>query len=57
MKEEEDRESVRPEQTVSEMVEEVLRHQAKALLEQSGQSFKATMEAIQLCDTCSPTVT
>ena len=48
---------MRPEQTVSEMVEEVLGRQAKALVEQSSQSFKAAMEAIQLCDTCSPTVT
>jgi hypothetical protein len=41
---------VRPEQTVSEMVEEVLRRQAKTLVEQSGQSFIAAMEAVSNTD-------
>jgi hypothetical protein len=43
-------ESVRPEQTVSEMVEEVLRRQAKALVEQTDQSFKAAMDAVSNTD-------
>jgi uncharacterized protein YecA (UPF0149 family) len=34
------------EQTVSEMVEEVLGRQAKALLELTGQPFKAAMDAV-----------
>jgi hypothetical protein len=37
---------MRPEQTVSEMAEEVLRRQAKTLVEQTGQSFEAAMEAV-----------
>ncbi len=41
---------MRPEQTVSEMVEEVLGRQAKALVEQSGQSFKAAMDAVSNTD-------
>ena len=41
---------MRPEQTVIEMVEEVLRRQAKALVEQSGQSFKAAMETVSNTD-------
>ena len=41
---------MRPEQTVIEMVEEVLRRQAKTLVEQSGQSFKAAMEAVSKTD-------
>ncbi len=41
---------MRPEQTVLEMVEEVLRRQAKALVEQTGQSFKAAMEATSNTD-------
>jgi hypothetical protein len=41
---------VRPEQTVSEMVEEVLMRQAKTLVEQTGQSFKAAMEAASNTD-------
>jgi hypothetical protein len=41
---------VRPEQTVSEMVEEVLNRQAKALVEQTGQSCKAAMEAVSNTD-------
>ena len=41
---------MRPEQTVLEMVEEVLRRQAKALVEQTGQSFKAAMEAVSNTD-------
>jgi hypothetical protein len=41
---------VRPEQTVSEMVEEVLGRQAKALVEQSGQSFKAAIAAVSNTD-------
>jgi hypothetical protein len=44
------RESMRPEQTVIEMVEEVLRRQAKALVEQTGQSFNAAMEAVSNTD-------
>jgi hypothetical protein len=46
----EERESMRPEQTVIEMVEEVLRRQAKALVEQTGQSFNAAMEAVSNTD-------
>jgi hypothetical protein len=41
---------MRPEQTVIEMVEEVLRRQAKALVEQTGQSFNAAMEAVSNTD-------
>jgi hypothetical protein len=41
---------MRPEQTVIEMVEEVLRRQAKVLVEQTGQSFKAAMEAVSNTD-------
>jgi hypothetical protein len=41
---------VHKEQTVSEMVEEVLRRQAKTLVEQTGQSFKATMESVSKTD-------
>ncbi len=38
------------EQTVSEMVEEVLTRQARALVEQTGQSFKAALEAVSKTD-------
>jgi hypothetical protein len=41
---------MRPEQTVLEMVEEVLMRQAKALLEQSGQSFEAALAAVSKTD-------
>jgi hypothetical protein len=41
---------VHQEQTVSEMVEEVLTRQAKALLEQSGQTFEAALEAASKTD-------
>jgi hypothetical protein len=41
---------MRPEQTVIEMVEEVLRRQAKALVEQTGQSFNAAIEAVSNTD-------
>ena len=37
---------MRPEQTVLEMVEKVLIRQAKALGEQTGQSFKAAMDVV-----------
>jgi hypothetical protein len=37
---------MRPEQTVSEMVAEVLERQAKALLAQTGQSFEAALESV-----------
>jgi hypothetical protein len=37
---------IHKEQTVSEMVEEVLMRQAKALVEQTGQTFQAAMEAV-----------
>jgi hypothetical protein len=39
-------ETVRPEQTVSEMAEEVLDRQAKALAAQTGQSFEATRKEV-----------
>ena len=38
------------EQTVSEMVEEVLGRQAKALVEHTGQSFKAAVESVSNTD-------
>jgi hypothetical protein len=38
------------EQTVSEMVEEVLTRQAKALGERTGQSFQAALEAVSKTD-------
>ena len=38
------------EQTVSEIVDDVLRLQAKALLEQSGQTFEAALEAVSKTD-------
>ncbi len=38
------------EQTVSEMVEEVLTPQAKALVEQTGQTFDAALEAVSKTD-------
>jgi hypothetical protein len=41
---------MRPEQTVSEMVEEVLTPQAKALVKQTGQTFNAAMEAVANTD-------
>jgi len=41
---------VHKEQTVSEMVEEVLRRQAKTLVEQTGQSFKAALESVSKTD-------
>ena len=37
---------MRPEQTVSEMTQKVLNHQAKALVAQTGQPFQAAMEAV-----------
>jgi hypothetical protein len=37
---------VRPEQTVSAMIHEVLRHQAGALVERTGQTFESALEAI-----------
>jgi hypothetical protein len=37
---------MRPDETVAEMAEEVLRRQAKALLEQSGQTFEGALEAV-----------
>jgi hypothetical protein len=37
---------VHKEQTVSEMVEEVLMRQARALVEQTGETFKAAMNAV-----------
>jgi hypothetical protein len=41
---------VQPEQTVFEIVEEVLTRQAKALVEQTGQTFEATLEAVSKTD-------
>ena len=41
---------MRSEQTVSEMIEEVLTRQAKALLEQTGQSLEAALEAVSKTD-------
>ena len=38
------------EQTVSEMVEEVLTRQAKALVERTGQTFEAALEAVSKTD-------
>ncbi len=38
------------EQSVSEMVEEVLTRQAKALVERTGQPFKAALEAVSKTD-------
>jgi hypothetical protein len=38
------------EQTVSEMAEEVLGRQAKALVEHTGQSFKAALDAVSNTD-------
>jgi hypothetical protein len=43
-------ETVSPEQTVSEMVEEVLTRQAEALAEQTGQTFKTAMDAVSNTD-------
>jgi hypothetical protein len=40
------RERMRPEQSVSEMVAEVLNRQAKTLVERTGRSFEAAMEAV-----------
>jgi hypothetical protein len=37
---------VRPEQIVSEMVEETLNRQAKALVTQTGQAFEAALEEV-----------
>jgi hypothetical protein len=37
---------MRPDQTVAEMAEEVLTCQAKAMLTQTGQSFKSALEAV-----------
>jgi hypothetical protein len=37
---------MRPEQTVSEMTQKVLNHQAKALVGPSGQPFQAAMEGV-----------
>jgi hypothetical protein len=37
---------VRPEQTVSEMVQEVLTRQARALVERTGQTFERALEAV-----------
>jgi hypothetical protein len=44
--EEEGGATVQPEQTVSEMAEEVLDRQAKVLVAQTGQPFQAAMEAV-----------
>jgi hypothetical protein len=41
---------VHKEQTVSEMVEEVLMRQARALVEQTGETFKAAMNAVSETD-------
>jgi hypothetical protein len=41
---------MRIEQTVSEMVEEVLTRQAKALVERSGEPFQAALEAVSKTD-------
>jgi hypothetical protein len=38
--------SMRPEQTVNEMAEEVLARQAKAMLAHTGQSFESALEAV-----------
>jgi hypothetical protein len=38
------------EQTVSEMVEEVLTRQASALVERTGQAFQTTLEAVSKTD-------
>jgi hypothetical protein len=38
--------AMRPEQTVTEMAQEVLSRQAKALLAQTGQSFESALEAV-----------
>jgi hypothetical protein len=38
------------EQTVSEMVEEILTRQAKALVERTGQPFQAALEAVSKTD-------
>jgi hypothetical protein len=46
----EERERMRPEQTVIEMVEEVLTRQAKALVEHTGQSFNAAMDSVSTTD-------
>jgi hypothetical protein len=46
----EERESMRPDQTVYEMVEEVLQRQAKALLERNGYSLREAMEAVLQTD-------
>jgi hypothetical protein len=37
---------MRPEQTVTEMAEEVLSRQAKAMLAQTGESFESALEAV-----------
>ena len=37
---------MRPDQTVTEMAEEVLSRQAKAMLAQTGQSFESALEAV-----------
>jgi hypothetical protein len=38
--------AMRPEQTVTEMAEEVLARQAKAMLVQTGESFESALEAV-----------
>jgi len=35
-----------PDQNVAEMAEEVLAHQAKAMLAQTGQTFESALEAV-----------
>ena len=41
---------MQPEQTVFEMEEEILNRQAKALVEQTGQTFEAALEAVSKTD-------
>ena len=38
--------TMRPDETVTEMAEEVLARQAKAMLAQTGQSFQSALEAV-----------
>jgi hypothetical protein len=46
----EEERAVRPEQTVFEMVEDVLARQAKALVEQTGQTLEAALDAVSNTD-------
>ena len=41
---------MRPEQTVADMVEEVLTRQAKALVERTGRTFEAALEFVSKTD-------